>query len=125
MRFDIEPSGQQSGLWWNVELSTRKMSKPLEVATYLDAERAPFATYLKPGSNVGGDGRGCNTLSGELTTDEITWGTNAITHLAATFEQHCEQGTPAIRGRVVYDAPRRCRNIDGACTSRSACHPFA
>jgi hypothetical protein len=105
VRFDIEPSGQQFGLWWNVEFSTQKMSKPLEVMTYLDAERAPFATYLKPGLNVTGDGRGCNTLSGQFTIHEITWGTSSIKHLAATFEQHCEQGTPALRGCVVYDAP--------------------
>lgn len=105
VHFDIEPSGQQYGLWWNVIFSTERMSVPLEVGTYTGAERAPFATYLKPGLEVTGDGRGCNTLSGTFQIHAIAWSGTKLSHLAATFEQHCEQGTPALRGCVVYDAP--------------------
>ena len=104
--FSIEPSGQQLGSWWNVELSTARLSVPLAVGTYLGAERAPFATFMKPGLNISGDGRGCNTLSGKFSIHEISWDGDILMHVLASFEQHCEQGPAALRGCVKFDRPK-------------------
>jgi hypothetical protein len=104
--FSIEPSGQQFGSWWNVELSTQRLSLPLAVGTYQGAERAPFASFMKPGLNVSGDGRGCNTLSGKFSIHEISWDGDILMHVLASFEQHCEEGPSALRGCVKFDRPK-------------------
>ncbi|HSO34669.1 MAG TPA: hypothetical protein VLT33_19175 [Labilithrix sp.] len=104
--FSIEPSGQQFGSWWNVELSTARLSVPLAVGTYQGAERAPFASFMKPGLDVSGDGRGCNTLSGKFSIHEISWDGDILVHVLASFEQHCEQGQAALRGCVKFDQPK-------------------
>lgn len=73
--------------------------------TYTDAERAPFATFMKPGLDISGDGRGCNSLSGSFDIDEIAWDGDVLVHVLARFEQHCEEGPAALRGCVKYDRP--------------------
>jgi hypothetical protein len=56
--------------------------------------------------DVGGDGRGCNESSGTLTVTKLSTdpATGNITSLAATFTQHCENGTPALNGTIHYFA---------------------
>ena len=83
------------------------------VGRYTDAMRAPFTDPGHPGLSVTGDGRGCNTNTGQfevtaLEFDCIPDSTTTqlhLTHFAATFEQHCEGGRPFARGSIVYTAP--------------------
>jgi hypothetical protein len=102
--FDIEPSGEEHGLWWWVDFSTEELGEPIKLGEYLDAERYPFQTYLKPGMDVSGDGRGCNQLSGKFLVTDIAWVGGTLLHFTAAFEQHCEEGNAALRGCVHYDS---------------------
>lgn len=55
--------------------------------------------------DVFGDGRGCNTSTGDLTISKLAADPDGtITALAATFTQHCEGGTPALHGTIHYYA---------------------
>jgi hypothetical protein len=103
VNLDIEPSGQQHGLWWWVDFSSDDMDQPLVVGEYLNAERYPFQSYLKPGLDVSGDGRGCNTLTGKFKISDIRWIGGTLVRFVAAFEQHCEGVSAALRGCVHYE----------------------
>src|ERR1041385_6848838 len=78
---------------------------PLTVGTYTGATRFPFQAFSEPGLSVDGDGRGCNTLTGSFTVLEVVYGSNgSVSSFDATFEQHCEGATPALRGEVRFNA---------------------
>jgi hypothetical protein len=95
-------SGQRDD--WTVELAP-PAGEQLHVGTYTNAQRAAFREPGHPGLDVGGDGRGCNTLTGSFTIRELVAdATGAVKALSATFEQHCEGGTPALHGTIHYYA---------------------
>lgn len=78
---------------------------PLTVGSYTGAARFPFQAFDQPGLSVTGDGRGCNTLTGSFTVLEVNYGTSGtIDSFDATFEQHCEGATAALRGEVRFNA---------------------
>jgi len=57
------------------------------------------------GLDVFGNGRGCNTVTGELTVTKLARGDDgAVKALAATFVQHCGGGGPALHGTIHYYA---------------------
>jgi Putative Ig domain len=79
--------------------------QPLAVGTYTGAARWPFQAPTQPGLSVFGDGRGCNTLSGDFSVLEISYGPDGnIASFDATFEQHCEEATAALRGEIRFNA---------------------
>jgi hypothetical protein len=95
-------SGQRDD--WRVELAP-PAGEPLHVGSYTGAQRAAFREPGHPGLDVGGDGRGCNEVAGSFTiTELVTDATGAVKALAATFEQHCEGGTPALHGTIHFYA---------------------
>ncbi|WP_159079117.1 hypothetical protein [Plantactinospora sp. BC1] len=95
-------SGQRD--YWSVELYP-PAGQTLRVGTYTDAQRYPFNESGHPGLSVSGNGRGCNTLTGEFTIREIAFdASGAVSALSATYVQHCEGGTPALRGTIRYFA---------------------
>lgn len=100
IRFAV--SGQRDT--WSVDLAP-PAGQALAVGRYPDAQRAPFREPGHPGLDVGGNGRGCNTLTGSFTiTELVTDGTGAVVALAATFEQHCDGAAPALRGTIHFYA---------------------
>jgi hypothetical protein len=78
------------------------------VRRYENATRAPFHSPVKPGLEVSGAGRGCNTLTGsfEIRRIEYSEGGDSIRSFAADFEQHCEDAKPALRGSLDLIAVR-------------------
>ncbi|HKU26288.1 MAG TPA: Calx-beta domain-containing protein [Candidatus Sulfotelmatobacter sp.] len=69
------------------------------------AQRASFRSPTRPGIDVWGDGRGCNTDTGRFLVSNFALNTDGtIAHLAIDFEQHCEGGTPALYGSVRYNS---------------------
>ncbi|MGW3285228.1 hypothetical protein ACWDR3_11370 [Streptomyces sp. NPDC001002] len=91
--------------WWDVDLAA-PIGEQLRPGVYRDAERASFRTGRSPGLDVSGDGRGCNTVYGEFSVNQIeTDASGAITVLDATYTQHCENAdAPALEGVVRYRA---------------------
>ena len=80
-------------------------NQPLAVGSYEGAMRNAFRAPGQPGLDVFGDGRGCNTLTGRFTILELViGGAGEVVSFRATFEQHCEGFTPALRGEVRYNA---------------------
>lgn len=75
--------------------------KELTVGTYESAQRAPFHNPVKPGLEIEGAGRGCNTLSGrfEITALERT-PDDRLSTFKASFEQFCESSTAPLRGSI-------------------------
>ncbi|MET7988582.1 MULTISPECIES: hypothetical protein [unclassified Streptomyces] len=55
--------------------------------------------------DMGGDGRGCNASTGEFTVTKLAFDdAGTVKAFAATFVQHCEGATPALRGTIHYYA---------------------
>lgn len=90
---------------WTVELAAPK-GEPLRDGAYTNAERAAFRSGSAPGVDVGGDGRGCNTVYGSFTVTRIELdGRQQVRAFEAAFEQHCESPTaPALHGTIRFDA---------------------
>ncbi len=70
---------------------------------YLSAERFPFQSAGRPGLDVYGSGRGCNTLSGQFTVLEFDSAASPA-RFGARFVQSCEGFMPALRGTVLFNA---------------------
>jgi Superinfection immunity protein len=98
-------SSKTTATRWTVELAAPK-GQLLRDGTYTYAQRAPFRTGAAPGLDVGGDGRGCNSVYGSFTVlhYEVD-GRQRVAVFDASFEQHCESPTaPALRGTIRFQA---------------------
>ncbi|MEV7096315.1 hypothetical protein AB0M80_26045 [Amycolatopsis sp. NPDC051045] len=86
--------------WWTLDLAAPS-GTGLAVGTYDGATRYPFQGANAPGLDLSGNGRGCNTLTGTFTVQNVVFGPRGyVQTLDATFEQHCEGDTAAARGEV-------------------------
>ncbi len=114
-RFDVSGSADNrvvslsvdgaNGDWWYLDLAAPSGST-LTPGEYTDAARYPFNEGDRPGLSLSGNGRGCNTLTGSFTVLDVEFGPNGyVQTLHATFEQHCEGGTAALRGEVRVGNP--------------------
>lgn len=84
---------------WSMDLQAPS-GETLVVGEFLNATRYPFNS-AGPGVSISGNGRGCNTLTGSFVIVHSSFGPNGeVNRLEATFEQHCEGGSTALRGSV-------------------------
>jgi hypothetical protein len=99
-------NASNGGEWWSFAFSSVQLGAPLAIGRYDNATRYPFETAGHPGLDVSGSGRGCNISSGWFQIFSIAGGPNngSFTELTATFEQHCEDGTAALRGCIHYES---------------------
>jgi len=94
----------KNGDWWSMDLRA-PAGQQLAVGNYPEATRAPFSG-VGAGIDISGNGRGCNTIEGSFVVADVAFGPHGyVERLDATFEQHCEGGDPALRGRVVIGNP--------------------
>jgi hypothetical protein len=85
---------------WSLDFAAPE-GKRLEVGRYESAQRAAFHNPVKPGLDVSGAARGCNTLSGRFTIKEIAFADdNTLQRFVAEFEQRCEETGPPLRGSI-------------------------
>ncbi|BBM04124.1 hypothetical protein [Microbulbifer sp. GL-2] len=90
-------------LSWTLNLAAPG-DEEIKVGNYLLAERFPFQGADKPGLSFSGQGRGCNTVSGEFEVYQVSYDDDGdLTSLHAGFEQHCEGGDPSLKGIVSYN----------------------
>lgn len=93
------------GSWWSINFAGPSASSRLVVGTYSNLERWPFHDIRVGGLSIEGAGRGCNRLNGSFTVNSIEYDTTGTPlDFDIDFEQHCEGGTAALRGRVIYGA---------------------
>lgn len=80
----------------------------MQAGNYPNALRAPFADPGFAGLDVSWQHRGSNQLSGSFTIHDFAYsgteGNWVIDRFDASFEQHSEFATPALRGRFTYSA---------------------
>ncbi|MDX3452149.1 hypothetical protein PV396_09390 [Streptomyces sp. ME02-8801-2C] len=101
-----------NGDWWSLDLAA-PAGKTLTPGTYTGATRHPFNEPTQPGLDLGGNGRGCNTLTGEFTISDVEFGPQGyVKKLDAVFEQHCEGSTPAARGEIHINNPEPPAELD-------------
>ncbi|MEU1086640.1 hypothetical protein ABZ401_07345 [Streptomyces sp. NPDC005892] len=94
-----------NGDWWYLNLAAPS-GTTLAPGTYTGATRDPFQDPSDPGLSLYGNGRGCNTLTGTFTIEDVEFGPlGYVKTLDATFEQHCEGDVAAARGEVHIDKP--------------------
>lgn len=85
---------------WTIDAAA-PAGQTLTSGTTYSATRYPFNDIGVAGFDYSGNGRGCNTSTSSFTLQSIaTDSTGAVTRFAATFEQHCDEQTPAARGQV-------------------------
>ena len=92
-----------NGDWWGLQLGA-PTGRQLAPGTYPGATRFPDPTT--PQMDFGGNGVGCNEVTGSFTINALEWGPlGYVQTLDATFEQHCEGADPAARGQVHITNP--------------------
>jgi hypothetical protein len=90
--------------WWQLSFAAPNGAQ-LTPGTYFDVARYPFQYPELPGMDVGGIGRGCNTLSGGFRVKESHYDpSGALEALWLVFEQHCEGRAPALHGDLRINA---------------------
>lgn len=87
-----------------LDFSTRGLGVPLTAGvTYTNAERAPFASPGHPGLSISYGHRGCNTLRGSFTVNQLSFNAGALDTFGASFSQSCDSG-PMMDGTFYYNA---------------------
>lgn len=90
--------------WWTISTAAPNAGA-FTAGTYSDAQRYPFQDPGRPGLSLSGDGRGCNTLTGQFTVHQVQFDSSGTPQLLdLSFEQHCEGGGPAAYGQVLLNA---------------------
>jgi len=85
---------------------TDQLGIPMQPGTYLNAQRADFASPGHPGLDVSWQNRGSNTLTGNFTVTQAVFNAaNVLQSFAVSFEQHSEGATPALFGTFTYQIP--------------------
>jgi hypothetical protein len=96
--------GVTGATWWYLDTAAPN-NVPLSVGTYGGAQRFPFQPLTAPGLSLYGDGRACNTLTGEFTVHQAQYDSGGNPKvLEIDFTQHCEGGVPAAYGRFLLNA---------------------
>jgi hypothetical protein len=91
---------------WSLDFAA-PLGQSLRVGDYDGATRFPFQADTRPGLDVSGHGRGCNTLTGRFRVYEVQFdGAGKVISFAADFEQHCEGGASALFGAIRYNSTR-------------------
>ena len=109
----VNVSGGNLGDYFNLDFAAPP-GQALAPGTYVGAQRAPFREAGRPGIDIGGDGRGCNTIEGLFEVKALDLNADGtLRRLWIVYEQHCEGGQSALFGevRIGVDAP------DGALVS--------
>lgn len=86
--------------WWNANFAIPDSNKILVKGLYTGLTRYPFHNTKVGGLDWSGDGRGCNQETGWVAIDDVTYKSGVLQSIDLRFEQHCEGGAPALRGKI-------------------------
>jgi Calx-beta domain len=90
--------------WWILDFGSPQSMK-FARGQYVGAQRTPFRSPTRPGIDVFGDGRGCNTDAGQFLVSDFALALDGtVARLAIDFEQHCEGALPALYGSVRFNS---------------------
>lgn len=89
-----------------LSFATNQLGVPISVGTFLNAQRASFATAGHPGLDVTFMNRGSNTVTGNFTVTDVGFyndgSTLMIDHFSAQFEQLSEGFGVPLFGTITY-----------------------
>ena len=100
-RISVRVNGDQR---WDGEFVLPGKHTRVVAGSFTGLRRYPFHDPVAGGLSWSGEGRGCNTLTATFTVEIATYEADQLTALDLRFEQHCEGGAPALRGRVQWSA---------------------
>jgi len=100
-RLTVDIDGDE---WWTGEFQLPNTFTELEAGVYESLTRYPFHDDAVGGLSWSGEGRGCNTLTGTIIIDSVTFDAGALTEINLLFEQHCEGAVEALYGEIHWDA---------------------
>src|SRR4051812_38126723 len=81
--------------WWDVSFAAPNGAR-LTPGTYEDATNFYVRSAVRAGIRIEGSGRGCQP-TGRFTVYEAVYDSGGLlTNFAADFEQHCDDGVPAL-----------------------------
>ena len=90
--------------WWDGNFAAPPGQQLTQGVTYENAHRYPFNDN-SPGLDVTGYGRGCNESTSRFTLDHLAFDPDGtLRTFQVTFEQHCENAQPALRGTWTFNA---------------------
>jgi hypothetical protein len=90
--------------WATLDFSTRRLGVAMTSGvTYTNAERAPFASLGHAGLDIGYNHRGCNTLRGSYTVNQLSFKAGALDTFSTSFSQSCDGGA-LMHGTFYYNA---------------------
>jgi len=89
--------------FWQLDFAAANF-QPLTDGSYTGVARYPFQPSTQPGLSVVVEGRGCNTVIGSFTVLEASYSDGVVNAFDATFEQHCEGDSAALRGEIRFNA---------------------
>lgn len=99
----VHYTGGSSSQWFTLEFQAPSGGE-LTAGPYEEASRHAFHSPAKPGLEASGP-NGCHRLTGRFDVLEAVYGPDGgVERFAADFEQHCEEGVPALRGSVRFNA---------------------
>jgi hypothetical protein len=104
----VTGSGTRKVMFFSAEGYSFDFSAPrgrtLRPGRFAGATRYPFSiSDGVPGIDVHGNGRGCNTVTGEFTVQSSRFDRRGkLISARLTFEHHCEGGPAAIRGTINF-----------------------
>lgn len=100
----VSISFNSSTQFWNLDFGSATTMK-FGGGEYDRAQRTAFRSPTRPGIDVFGDGRGCNTDAGRFLVSDFALNSDGtIARLAIDFEQHCEGAPPALFGSFRYNS---------------------
>jgi hypothetical protein len=86
------------GEWWDGEFAPSQGDIFAPNSTWTGAQRTAFRGS-SAGVDVGGDGRGCNTVSAQLHVIDASYAADGtMKTFGVTFDQHCDGAQPALHG---------------------------
>lgn len=86
--------------WWNAYFAIPNSNTTLVKGLFNGLTRYPFHDVTVGGLDWSGDGRGCNQETGWVAIDDVKYISGELQSIDVRFEQHCEGGTPALRGKI-------------------------
>jgi uncharacterized repeat protein (TIGR01451 family) len=89
---------------WTGDIALPSADTQLVAGTYDNLTRYPFDDATTGGLDWSGEGRGCNTLTGSVTINSVTYTAGALTAVDLSFVQHCEGSAPALHGQIHWTA---------------------
>jgi hypothetical protein len=93
----------QPWLSWDLNIAAAENAEIIP-GQYTSATRFPFQSSNDPGLSFSGQGRGCNKLTGSFEVYDVAYDDKGeVTALDMSFEQHCEGGASALRGKVSFN----------------------